>query len=227
MTYSPVIYDWRTDVQPIDQFFRAGGVSIQSGMTLGGASVENPEPGGRGELLLRFPMLALDSANRQASWTLSRMLNGNIMRIPLYSPTVQMIPDADIGTSVTAPTWTNTTWTNTTWASDPLATVYATAAKGASVIQVDMSTFGRVAKNGHVIGFGQVTHIILDITYTAANIATITIAPPLRKARNTTDVCKFRPVMIATCTNAREVADNFRNGRNMAMNPARFVEALV
>ena len=228
MTYSPAIYDWRPEVQPIDQLFRAGGVSVQGGMTLGGVSVENPEPGGRGELLFRFPMLALASANLSASWTLSRILNGAIMRIPLYSPCVQLIADAALGVT-SGITWAGGyTWAGgIKWRFDPFALTTVAALKGAASVKVNMAALGRVADIGHLIGFGDVTHVIMDISYTAGNVATIAISPPLRKAQPVNSRCRFRPSMVATCTNAKDVADNFRNGRNMALNPARFVEAIL
>ena len=73
MTYTPQIFDWRPDLLWMQQTFFAGDASIQGGMTLGSASVENPEPGGRAKLLLTFPRQANTSSNLSASWTLSRM----------------------------------------------------------------------------------------------------------------------------------------------------------
>ena len=91
MTYTPTIYDWPETCAPINQMFRAGGQSIAGGMTLGGAAVENPEPGGRATCEMDFAAFVTDEANRDASWLASRILNGNVMRLPLWD-TVQLVP---------------------------------------------------------------------------------------------------------------------------------------
>ena len=233
MTYTPTIYDWRDDVQPLDQFFRAGGASVAGGMTLGGASIENPEPGGRAELMMNFSRLALASANLNASWTLSRILNGSVMRIRLFLPSVQIVTDAALGIVSTAGvTWSNALpWSSgQPWRANPSAPITAAASKGASTFTCDMSGPGQALKIGHVIGFHveyDFAHVVTDIAYSSANEATVTVQPPLRRALTTANQVLFRPVMLVTCANARDVADNFRWGQSMALNSAKFVEALA
>lgn len=234
MTYTPVIYAWRTNVVPIDQVFRAGGQAIVGGMTLGGASYENQEPGGRAELIMNFAAFATPEANLNASWTVSRITNGTIMRIRLQQ-TVQLVSEAALGmgTEVAGVPWSNDQpWANgQNWLYDPQAQIHADAAKGASSFSVDLSSLGQVLSIGHVVGFHldgyDFAHIIMDISYDASDVATVTVEPPLRRALTVSSLMKFRPTMLVTCVNAREVMGNFTSGRHMALNTARFVEALV
>lgn len=234
MTYTPTIYDWPGTVVPVNQVFRAGGLSIMGGMTLGGASVENPEPGGRGELVLEIAPIANADANLAASWLSSRMLNGAVLRIPLFQPTVQIVADSVLGGSTSAGVlWSNGFgWAgNVPWRFDPAASVTAVAAKGASSFVVNLTSLGQVLAIGHVIGFHTAgydfAHIVTDIAYDATNQATVSINPPLRRALAVSDPMKFRPIMLATCTNARDAMTNFRFGTSMTFNPLRLVEALV
>ena len=212
MTYSPVIYDWKSSIEPVAQLFRAGGLSIAGGMTVGGVYTQNPEPGGRGELFLEFDAFANANTNLDASWTLSRIMNGNVFRIPLWRPSVQIVSDAALGAITTA-------------------AITLAAASGTQSVKANLAPTGQVLKDGHVIGFNtggfQFTHIITSISYDGSNVATMTINPPLRRALTTSDALQFRPTMLAFCKNPREVATNYRYGTQTAFNPVQFVEAMV
>ena len=84
MTYSPVIYDWRKSIPVSDQIFSAGGTSIGGGVTLGGALVEHPEPGGRAALSMTVgPFKNNHIMNRDASWSMTALKNGAVFRIRL------------------------------------------------------------------------------------------------------------------------------------------------
>lgn len=234
MTFTPTIYDWRASVEPMSQMFRAGGTSVAGGMTLGGASAESPEPGGRSELLLEFGPLAGSSANLDASWLVSRLIGGNVMRVRLWAPTVQLVADAALGGNTgLGVNWANNLrWANNLgWAFDPSAAVTVAGAKGATSFTADLVSYGRVLSIGHVVGFHlsglDFAHVVTDISYSAANAATVTVSPPLRRAVTTSDRMLFRPTMLAVCSNAREVATNFKFGTQMALNAVRMVEALV
>lgn len=232
MTYTPTIYDWRDDVTPINQVFRAAGQATDGGMTLGGVSVESPEPGGRAELALEFSAFATEAANLNASWTVSRICNGNVMRVRLWD-SVQLVKGADLFGSAAdhyepisdSPA---SDGEPTRWA--PQVPVAAAAAKGAASFTVDMTDVGEILRLGHVIGFNvggyDFAHMVMDITY-AAGVATVEVSPPLRRALTTSDAMLFRPAMLVTCRNAREVMSNFTSGRHMQLNGARFAEALV
>lgn len=234
MTYVPVIYDWRSTIVPVDQVFRAGGNAVAGGMTLGGASVESPEPGGRGELVLEVAALANANSNLDASWTVSRLLNGAVFRVRLFSPTVQLVPDSALGGSTELGVmWSNGLgWAgNVPWAFDPSASVTAIAAKGSQSFTVDMAALGQVLGLGHVIGFRlegyDFAHVVTDIGYSAANVATVTVSPPLRRALAVGSAMKFRPSFTCTCVNAREVMGTFNYGTSMKLATLRMVEVML
>ena len=234
MTYSPTIYDWRPTVQPKSQVFLAGGQALDGGMTLGGASVESPEPGGRSELRLEFDRFANADTNLDASWLASRMLNGAAFRIRLWQPSVQLIADALLGGSTDlGVNWSNDMgWSgNVGWAFDPTVSINRGGAKGSTVVRINTSSLGQYVKIGHVVGFHidgyDFAHKVVNLTVPQANRADITIEPPLRRRVTASDRLKLRPIMTASCVNAREVAGNFLYGTSMTFNPARFVEVLV
>lgn len=232
MTYTPTIYDWPADCAPVDQVFRAGGQAIEGGMTLGGAMASNPEPGGRAELHLNFATFVTDAANRAASWLISRITNGAIMRVRLWD-TTQLVPWADLDVPDVGQAWADASpWANdAAWATDPYAPITAVAAKGAEVFTADLSIIGQVLEVGHVIGFEvsgyHFAHVVMAISYGVSDAATVTVSPPLRRALAVTDDMLFRPSMLVTCRNASEVAGTFRRGLHMGLNSAKLVEALV
>lgn len=234
MTYTPTIYDWRTSVEPISQLFLAPSQSVSGGMLLGGASYENPEPGGRAELRLEFVPFANANTNLDASWLATRIQNGNIMRIRLWGPTPQLVSDAALG--VSAPlglNWSNGKgWANGYgWEVNPSADITVAGVKGGTTFTANLNPFGQVLQIGHVIGFSlsglDFAHLVTDISYSANNRATVTVSPPLRRDVPGSARMLFRPVMLATCINGADVATNFKRGNVMAFNDARFVEALV
>lgn len=233
MTYTPTIYDWRDSCAPLDQMFRAGGEAMVGGLTLGGTSVENPEPGGRAELHLQFAAFTSEQANRDASWLISRILNRNVMRVRLWE-TVQLVPAADLSPPVTegVPWGNDQPWANDeNWFWNPWVPVNAAAAKGAASFTANLNGLGEVLQIGHVVGFFadgyDFAHVVMDIEYDASDVATVQVSPPLRRALTTDDAMLFRPSMLVTCRNAREVAGQFMRGRHTQLNAAQLVEALV
>lgn len=231
MTYTPVIYDWRRSCEPIDTLFSAGGQSIAGGMTLGGASVSNPEPGGRAELVMAFATFPDPAQNLDASWTISRIRNSAIMRLQILS-SVQLVPWADLDVADTGQTWANgAAWANDApWRASPFAPIAVAALAGVETVTVDLSILGDIVQIGHVIGFFvdgyDFAHMVMDVEYDAGE-ATLTVSPPLRRGLTTDDRMMFRPKMLGVCVNAAEVAGMFQRGRHVQLQPARFVEALV
>lgn len=234
MAYQPAIYNWRRSLEPIDQVLRAGGEAVPGGLTLGGALVENPEPGGRAELMMAFPTNFSNRATSlDVSWTISRILNGSIFRIRLFT-SVQLVSSAALGvaTGERGQTWSNgQPWGNgELWAFDPVAPVAADAARGASQVQIDLSEFGEVISIGHVVGFTiggySFAHVVMDCSYDG-DTATLQISPPLRRAVSTENMLQFRPSVMVQCRNGSEVMGGFGLRRLGALNPAVFVEALV
>lgn len=236
MTYSPVVYSWRSSLVPLDQTYRAGGQATAGGITLGGALISNPEPGGRAELNMSFSTFTSEAQNLDASWTISQILNNAIIRIPVFGYTVQTVSSVDAGGTpldeMGIPWDNGENWDNGMgWEWNPTAPVNAAALKGEASVTVDMSALGEVLLIGHVIGFKvdgyDFAHKVMDISYDAGDIATLTISPPLRRDLTTSDEMTFRPKMLVTCSNAREVSGLFSRGRHMAFSAAQFVEALV
>lgn len=235
MTYIPTIYDWPPVVAPISLAFRAGGASVQGGMTLGNVGVQSPEPGGRGVLTMDFVMFANAETNLAASWVLSRIMGGNIMRIRMFAPSVQLVPDSVFGiNSGVGIKWSDgALWSDGTgWAADPSMDVTNGSAKGTTSFTVNSSGYNRPISPGHLVGFRSgaydFTHVVMDTFYfNGVNRATLTVSPPLRRTVTTADRLELRPTMLVTCVNAEEVAANFKYGSNVALNAARFIEALV
>ena len=236
MTYSPVVYSWRSSLVPLDQTYRAGGQATAGGLTLGGAMISNPEPGGRGELNMAFSTFTSEAQNLDASWTISQILNNAIIRIPIFGYTVQLLSSVAAGGTATddmgIPWDNNENWDNGMgWEWNPTVPVTATALKGETSVIVDMSALGEVLGIGHVIGFNEggydFAHKVMDISYDAGDIAMLTISPPLRRDLTLSSEMTFRPKMLVTCSNAREVGGLFMRGRHMAFSAANFVEALV
>lgn len=232
MTYTPVIYQWPLAVAPIDQLFTGGGMSVAGGMTLGGASTENPEPGGRAELLFDFAPLATLEANKAMSWLATRMKNGAVLSVPIYN-SIQLVPDEEIFGNA-ADNFTDTVDQYSAipvrrW--EPFVPVAAIALAATLTVTADLSELGRVLNEGHVIGFRSgsydFAHIVEAITYAADDTATITVSPPLRRDLAIAGKMHLRPKMLVTCANPSEVAQPFRHGRHMTPGTARLVEALV
>ena len=234
MTFKPAIYDWRVNCAPIDQVFRAGPLQTPGGVTLGGYLASNPEPGGRAELVMEFQNFATKEANLDASWTISRAMAGAVWRVRLYK-NVQLVDAADlVGSDVdNGIPWSNgEPWANgENWAFAPTAAVASSAAKGAISFTADFGALGQVLNIGHVIGFYingyNFAHKVMDISYSAANIATVEVMPPLRRTITATDYMLFRPSMLAVVQNPADLMGNFRSGRSMTFGTARFLEALV
>lgn len=236
MTYTPTIYDWRSSLRPAHQMFRAGGQMQEGGLTIGGARVGNPEPGGVAELVCGWNALGRgNSIGRDVSWTISRILSRNIMRFSLCN-SPQLVPAADLGVtdlvSGGLPWDGPLLWDNgQPWDWDVRVPVSVAASRGASEVVLDLSTVGEVLQIGHVIGVSvdgyDFAHKVMDVTYDASDVATAQISPPLRRALTTSHEMSFRPKMLVTCANAREVASLYEYRSFSALNQARFVEALV
>lgn len=232
MTYTPTIHDWPDVLCPLTQIFRAGGQAIQGGMTLGGALASNPEPGGRAELFLTFPAWRRGASALEISWAMSRLTNGSILRYRLRS-SVQLVPWADLDIADTGQTWLDGGgWENGAyWQASPYAPVTAAASKGAETVIVDCSIPGRVLSRGHVIGFTvgdyDFAHVIMAISYDGDDRATLTIAPPLRRALTTSNRLFYWPALLVTCRNAAEIMAQVTRRSHLGLGAVQFVEALV
>jgi hypothetical protein len=233
------IYDWRPSLCPKLQVFRAGGQSRDGGMTLGGAMVSNPEPGGRGFLRMSFvPFWRGEQRNTDASWTISRLLNGNVMRVKL-SWSAQLVSGVALGMAASAGEalegnpWANEQpWANDeNWRGNPWVPVSAPALAGVETFQADLSSIGQILRIGHLVGFFldgyDFTHEVMDVTYDENNVASISVSPPLRRPLTPTDVMLFRPSMLATCQNPSEISVDSPRLRYISLGPINFVEFIV
>lgn len=226
---APPIYDWRKSLVPTDQTFVAGGQAVSGGLTLGGAAVVNPEPGGRAVLAMAFPALfAADLAQTDASWTISRSQSGAVFRVRLCN-SVQLVPTVALDVADTGQTWANgEPWANDeNWRANPFALVASAASRGAAQIAVDLSVLGQVLQIGHVIGFFlagyDFAHIVMDIDYDADDLALVTIQPPLRRPVVEGDLMLFRPSMLVT----GRVDGTVVQRRRVSLGAVNLVEALV
>lgn len=229
---TPPVYTWRSAIVPRSQVVTAGGTAYQGGLLLGGAAGVNPEPGGWAELTLDFGPLATEAANVAFSWTMSRIRNGNIMRIRLW-PSVQLVPEASLTVPDTGVTWANgMPWANdANWRAEPWVPLTMSAARGSETVTADFSPLGQVLEIGHVVGFAadgyDFTHVVMDVSYDGDDIATVTVSPPLRRDFLPDAEMKLRPAFTGTCINAAEVAATFNSGVWAQPGQMRFVEALV
>lgn len=234
MTFVPVIYDWRASLCPVFQPVRAGGAAVGGGLTLGGAAIGDPEPGGRLEVQMSFPAFWTgQQATRDVSWTLSRLMGWSVWRIRLAA-SAQLVPRADIfGTAaenllVPVRSPADAGAPDSVW--DPRVAVVAVAAIGAAQAVIDLAELGDVLQPGHVIGFRSgdfdFAHVVQDVTYDAGE-ATVTISPPLRRALTTSDWCYLRPAFLGVCTNAEAAVAAVPMRNLMGLAPLSFVEALV
>jgi hypothetical protein len=214
-----------------------GGGSVAGGLTLGGAAQSIPEPGGRGTLSLGFPAFFGGAGqNRDVSWTMARIRDGAIMRIPLRA-SFQLVPKAEIfGTpaSFTRARTYSPAHNDPTGASavvwDPKIPVSANASKGDVAVQVNMNGLAPVLDVGHVIGSRSgsfdFAHEVMEISY-SGETATLTVTPPLRRALNTSSFCFLRPTMLATCLNPDAAAGVQVRRQFQGLGTLEFVEALV
>jgi hypothetical protein len=204
--------------------FVAGGESVAGGMTLGGALVENPQPGGRA---VYEATLGNTQRGSFDSWLMSAAQNRRVFEVPIYRSR-QLIAAADLGLIEQGQLWDNDQpWDNgQPWAFDPVAEAAAAALEGAASLDIDMSPYGEVLQVGHVFGVGRRAYIAMDVSYDAG-VATVTVAPPLRESVAAGDLVRFRPVMLGTVANAREIVAQYRNRRTLSGRPITFEEVFV
>lgn len=232
MTFIPQIYDWRSRLCPLSAVFEAGGTAIEGGFTAGGAAVSNPEPGGRGQLFMTFPTVYFDAARSlDVSWTISRVQNGAVMRVRL-PPSRQLVTASALTVDDTGLTWANgEPWANDeNWRANPWVPVTAAGERGGQTFGADFSTLGEVLSIGHVVGFHvdglDFAHKVMEVEYSPANIATVTVSPPLRRAIPVGADLRLRPSFLGVVRGAARGQTFRRLGLGLA-SEIRMVESLV
>lgn len=233
MSYTPTIYDWRTSVIPASQIFVAGGQSVIGGFTIGGALSESPEPGGRAMLDVSFNAMKTAS-NVDASWTMSRILGGSIMCVPIVS-SPQLVPAADLDGAefdLGVPWGNDQPWGNgENWAYDPSSIVTEIALAGSASFKADLSGYGEVLTVGHVIGFKSgsyhFAHVVMNISYSAASVATVQVSPPLRRDLAVGAEMMFRPKFMGVARDASSFKSAYTPAGVVQPGRVEFIEALV
>jgi hypothetical protein len=217
----------------VDAFVRAGGEAQPGGVTLGGALLQNPEPGGRAELFMTFPShFTTQREVNDANWTVSRITNGAVMRVKLYSSS-QMVPAAALLKSAArgVPFDNGQPWkSGESWAWGPSQPIASDALEGDVSFSIDTTKYGDVLDLGNVIGFsvgdGDFTHVVMDIR-PDDGLTVVTVSPPLRRDLAVGEAMLFRPSMLVQCRNAREVMGGLKQRRFAVLNDAHFVEAFI
>ena len=86
-------------------------------------------------------------------------------------------------------------------------------------------------QTGHVIGFHiggyDFAHVVTNIAYDAATVATVWVSPPLRRALTTADDMLFRPKLMGTAQNPDSFSASYEFGKWVQPGGVRFIEALV
>lgn len=219
-------------LQVQSQIFYAPGEAFDGGFTSGSAQVTSPEPGGRAFLEIELALQTDEWENPFSSWIMSKT-NGDIFKVQLVK-TPQVVPAGKLNVSAAGIPWGAETiypdskWNNDEfWSSDDIYVPSNGAFyDGQNVISVNVSEFGQVLKHGHVIGAGDYSHIIDDISY-SGNIATLTIKPPLRKDVSSGEQIYLRPWFLGRIVNGSEMRATYRKQNEGHIQPSRIVFAEV
>jgi len=207
------------------QLFHVPGGAIDGGFTVGGARILSPEPGGRAMLEMQIALQVREWDYPTASWLMSQG-NGQIFRIRL-APTPQIL-----SARKAFPLWDgDVPWSNhQPWDSDITAVFVAGALEGSTIVYVNMTGYGDIARPGHVIGHGDNSYLIDKIEYNNDdNVAKMTVKPPLRNEIHYGDFALYRSFFLGTINNIEEVRTTYDAEGNGTIQPGRFIfaEAIV
>lgn len=203
------------------QLFHVPGQAYDGGLTAGGARISSPEPGGFSMLEIQ-PAMQVDEWNFPiSSWLMSKT-NGQIFTVRL-APTPQIAQQLIGGSEPWAAGtgYPSLPWSNLeNWAGDLVAHYSAISLQSSNVIVIDMSVTGRILQPGHVIGHKQITYLVDEISYNNANVATITVTPPVRTPIAVGDIAYFRPWFTGVISNPSEFITTYdaANAGNIQLN---------
>lgn len=198
------------------QVFYVPGAAYEGGFTSGGSRLVSPEPGGFGMLQIQPANQADEFTFPLSSWLMSKG-NGAVLRLRL-APTPQVC-GAELMRNTAQPggvPWNgNILWSNgLPWSGGYTASYAAAALRGTNVVKIDMSDNGRILKIGHIIGHKFSTYLIDEIEYDDANMATLTVMPPLRTEVNAGDSVLFRPFFTGSIVNQSEIVQSYEAEMN-------------
>ena len=183
------------------QLFHVPGAAIEGGYTSGAVRMISPEPGGRSVLELQPSFQVREWEYPFMSWLMSKG-NGEVFKVRL-APTPQVLSSQNAGT----PWEQDVLWSNhQPWAGDISASFASAALEGSNVIVVNMTGYGDIAKQGHVIGHRHNCYMIDKVTFNeVTETATIVVKPPLRANIAVNDIAYFRPFFTGTPGHIGEV----------------------
>lgn len=170
------------------QLFYAPGAVMDGGFTVGGARISSPDVGGFGALMIQPSWQVHEWEYPISSWLMSQS-SGQIFRVRL-APTPQVSHLAGAGPV----NWDNDVpWSHgQPWAGDVSVQFSASSLEGTETVYADLSAYGEILRQGHVIGHRFDCYVIDDISYDAG-VAAITIKPPLRRNITSGDDLFVRP----------------------------------
>jgi len=219
------IYDF-PDIPVSKQLFYAPGAAVEGGFTSGGVRMLSPEPGGRAYLDIQ-PSMRMEWASPEGSWLMSQS-NGKILRVRL-TKTPQLVTSNQIA----KPKGGTLGQADDRWkapdANNGLRGRYvASALEGTTTVIIDMAPFGPILKRGHVIGHGNHSYIVDDVTYSGAS-AVVTINPPARKPIASGDYCEFEPWFLGTMLSGSDfrVTYDAENNGMMQLGKITLSEAII
>lgn len=198
-------------IQISKQLFHVPGAAIQGGFTSGGARISSPEPGGFSMLEIE-PSMRVDEWNYPvASWIMSKT-NGQIFRTRL-APTPQVAGAINSKTGVpwaAEGIYPESPWSNMqNWAGDAVSMYVAPALEGTNLLVVAMTSYGQLLRYGHVIGHGNSTYLIDEVSYDNNGNATLVVTPPLRRDVKAGDLAPLRPWFTGSIANGEEIRNTY------------------
>jgi len=190
MTISHTIWDF-PNLNVKAQLLRVPGFAFEGGLTVGGARISSPEPGGRAVLEMQLSLATKERTAPEVSWLMS-MTNGHIFKVLLKrTPQLVALPN-EVSTTMTA---------------------NAAALEGAAILTVNTGAFGTILKRGHVIGHDNYSYVIYDVSYAGA-IATVKLSPALRKPVASGATIRLRPYFLGSIANGDEFKAWYEAGNN-------------
>lgn len=185
------------------QLFHSPGAGYDGGLTSGGAQFITPEPGGFGVLEITPALVDTEWLAPAASWLMSK-ISGQVLRVRLdASPQIAWSRARldHIEFDLVTPTRAD---------NDAITRFTAASLKGSTTVSVDMAQYGRLLREGHVIGHAFDCYLIDEVEYVGTT-ARLTVTPPLRRDITIGDVALFRPWFTGRISNGADIRAAYDN----------------
>ena len=231
MTINHKIWNFPT-LKIESQLFHVPGSYFDGGLTSGGARIMSPEPGGRSVLEMRLAYQVKEWEAPFSSWLMSK-INGAIFKVQLTkTPQIaSFIGESNYNLRSTGVSWDNDQiWDNDQpWVNDGanLGAV-GTALEGAVELSVSVGSFGEILKHGHVIGIGNHSYIIDDVSYVGTR-ADLVVSPPLRTNVANSEPVWLKPYFLGVIANGPEIRNSYDAGNigGIQLNRIVFNEVVI